>query len=232
MSFFNKELVHIAKDQVSKAAALDKEGFVPPPDPSGGAGGAGAPPGAPPAAPAGDPSGGGDPAAAGGGMPGMDPSQSAPPADPAGGMSEARVMQMIQQAMQAGGAGGAKKKVDVNTELYHIKRLLVQLIGMMGGSVDPKMLLGDPAEDPYAKPEEAANDPASAAAQPGALESAIKPPEAMPAASPQLAQGGGDGKSASLRSPGEGVAKSQLPQIRDKAAALRIMISKNANPRD
>jgi len=232
-TLFNTELLHIARDQVSKAASLNKGAFVPAGPAAEGAPMAdpmaGAMPPMPGIAP-GDPAAmaAADPAA----MAAVDPAAAGSPAGDVGGsVTETRVQQMIQQALQQGGAGGpAKKKVDLNTEVYHIKRMLVQLLQSLGQQVDPSMLLGDPAEDPYASPEEAAGDPASAAAQPGAMQSAIKPPEPIQPASPELAQGESQKKAASLRSPGVGISyPSRLPQMRDKAAALRALIQHHAS---
>lgn len=204
------QLLKIARERNQALENAEKRGFV---DPAM-AGGGGAPPmdpmaagGAPPMGPAGAPPM--DPAAAGG-MP--------PVGDPAAGLTEERVMQMIQQAV-GGGAGGAggmmagKKKVDVNTEIYHIKKLLAIMMEHLGIEVPPTALLGDPAEDPQASPEEVANDPASAGASP---ESAIKPIEALQGASPQMAAaGGGNGKSAGLLSlAGEAAAKNRLLRLR------------------
>lgn len=227
--FINPELVAIARDQVKKAAAAEKAAFVG--DPASG----GMPPGGDPAAMGGDPAAGGgmpppgmDPAAAGGMPP---PASGSPTGDVGGGLTEQRVMEMIQQASGGAGAGmgpGGKKKVDVNTEIYQIKRILVKLLSTLGVQVEPDMLLGDPAEDPRTPPGEAASDPASSAAQPGALESAIKPIDAMQGASPQLAQGGGE-KQAQLRSPGTAFSPDALPRMRDKASALRTLIQRNAS---
>jgi hypothetical protein len=114
-------------------------------------------------------------------------------ADPAAGLTEERVLQLIQENAGGGAAGAgvdpaAKKKVDVNTEIYHIKKLLVHLMQTLGVEIEPTMLLGDPAEDPQAAPEEVAADPASAGAAP---ESAIQPIQALQGASQALAGGGG-----------------------------------------
>jgi hypothetical protein len=188
-------LIKIASNSNAKLQEAEKTGFV---DPAM-AGGGGAPPGMPPGG-AMDPMAGamppmppmgGDPAAMGGdpAMMGADPMMGG------GGLTEDRVLQMIQEnaaggAAGAGGAGGAgtdaagKKKVDVNTEIYHVKKLLVYLLENLGLNVPPTMLLGDPAEDPQAAPEEVSGDPASAGASP---ESAIQPIQALQGASQQMA---------------------------------------------
>jgi hypothetical protein len=131
-------------------------------------------------------------------------------------------------------AAPAKMKVDVNTELYHIKRMLVYLLQSMGQSVPPDMLLGDPAEDPYAEPGKAQNDPASAAASPGAMESAIKPIDPMQGASPAMAQGGGQPKQAYWENGGgygsESHARSQqaVTKLNNGVDALRALIRAQA----
>lgn len=186
------ELLKIARQRVAVQAEAEKTGFV---DPAmaGGAPPGGAPPsgdpmaGAMPPMPAmgGDPAAmGGDPAAMGG--------------DPAAGLTEQHVQMMIQQALGGGGAGAGgagmgaegKKKVDVNTEIYHIKKMLALLLEQLGIEMPPSMLLGDPVDDPQSTPEQVANDPASAGASP---QSAIGPIQALQGASPALAAGGGGG---------------------------------------
>lgn len=215
-NIFNTELLKLAKQVV-----LEKEAFVPG-DPTGGAGPGGMPPGGMP------PAAGMDPSMAGGAPPAGDPAAAgAPPVDAPPSRDE--IQQMIQQAVQQAGGGaaagpGGKKKVDINTEIYHVKHLLVQLVGMLGGQIDPKVLMGDPAENPHAAPEEAAADPASVAAAPGALQSAIQPIKPIGGASPEMAQGG---KTASVRSPGEGLDESQMPVLRDKASALLYLLRTN-----
>jgi hypothetical protein len=205
---FDDQLLAIADDQVKRAnaavAELMKGAFVDAQDTQGPGGGApgGDPGGMPGGMPGGDPAAGGmptDPMAA------MGPAGADPAAMGGGGMSEDRVRQLIQESMAmqggAGGAGGGagalgpngkpKMKVDVNTEIYHVKRLLVAMMNYFQIPVSPDILLGDPAEDPYAAPGEAASDPASAGASPGA--SAIPPIKPMGGASPALAAGGGGG---------------------------------------
>jgi hypothetical protein len=152
-------------------------------------------------------------------------------------MTPDMVQQMIQQAMAGGGAAGAagapgqKKKIDINTEVYQIKKLLVYIMQNMGLSIPPDTLLGDPADDPHSDPAQAAQDPASSAAAPGAMESAIKPMAPMGGASPEMAQGGGGGSKQSaytLRDEGAGFPASALPSLRNRASALRELISTNA----
>lgn len=201
MSIFNPELLKFARQHVQEA----KRAFIDPAMAGGGGGGAagaaGADPMAAPMPPM--PAMGMDPAAAGGAPPGGDPAAGgAPPIPdagaPAGGDSVSRaefdmLMQKVDQALAGGGAGagkGEKMKVDVNTEIYHIKKLLTQIAGELGMKIPPQMLLGDPAMDPEVPPEQAAQDPHSVAASQG---SAIGPIEPVGAASPALAAGGGAG---------------------------------------
>ena len=227
-SIFDPVLMATARHEVKRAAeTLRKQGFVDTATAGGGAG-AGAPPGMDPAMsaaggvpgmPMGDPSGGGA-----GGMPmGGDPSGGM--GGGGGGLTEDRVLQLIQQSQQAGtgGGGGAgaqmgangqpKKKVDVGTELYQIKKLLILQMQRNGEEVPPDILLGDPVDDPHAPPEQAQQDPASAGFSGG---SAISPIQPLQAASPALAAGGGSGgggggdsggskKSSSWRNPGNGI---------------------------
>jgi len=201
---FDGQLFAIAEDQVQRVktavAVMEKNAFVDAQETQGAAGG-GPPGGAP---------GGGDPGGAmgGAGMP-TDPMAAlgAQGADPTGamggGLTEDRVRQLIQEsAAVQGGAGAApgaagggalgkpKMKLDVNTEIYHVKRLLVAMMNFFKIPVSPDILLGDPAEDPYAAPGEAAADPASAGAAPGA--SVIPPIQPMQGASPAMAAGGMD----------------------------------------
>jgi hypothetical protein len=191
-SVFNPELLKYARELAAKAAG-SKTGFV---DPAMAGGGGGAPPG-------------GDPMAAGGAAPMAGPMPPMPPmgGDPAaaggdpmaagGGDPMADLQPMIQQAVQqamaaqgggAGGGGGEKMKVDVNTEVYHIKKLLTRIAGELGITIDPQMLLGDPAMDPEVPPEQAAQDPQSVAAGQGSSISGIAP---IQGASPALAAAGG-----------------------------------------
>lgn len=222
MNIFNTELLKslrakeafVPNDPAAMGTAPPGGAMPPGGDPMAALGG-GMPPGAPPA----------DPAAMGGAPP-MDPAAaagggSAPP-------TREEIQAMIQQAVQAGGGAagpGGKKKLDINTEIYHLKHLMVQLVGMLGGTVDPKVLMGDPAENPYSNPQEAASDPASAGAAPGALDSAIKPIQPIQPASPQAA--GGAEKKGGFGSRGEGINQSQVTQMRDRASALLFRI-KNA----
>jgi hypothetical protein len=193
-SVFNPQLLKYAR-QITAKAAGDKAGFV---DPAM-AGGGGAPPG-------------GDPAAAGGAapmagpmppMPGMGPDPAAAGGAPPGGDPMADIQPMIEAAVQqalaaqgggagagGAGAGGQKMKVDVNTEIYHLKKMMAMLMDQLGVQVPPTMLLGDPADDPQVPPGEAAKDPASAAAGQG---SAIGPIDPIQGASPALAAAGGGG---------------------------------------
>ncbi len=187
MSTINPELLQFARHKVTRASG--KQAFVP-------------------AGPA-----GGDPAQAGGQeamagpvppMPAMGPEPGAEAGAPTpptageggGGMSapevQTMIQQSIQQAMAQGGMGGKqeKMKVDVNQEVYQIKKLLVQIATEMGLSIPPQLLLGDPAQDQSVPPQEAAQDPLSAAHQPG---SAIAPIEPIQGASPGMAAAGGGG---------------------------------------
>lgn len=193
----NTELLKMAQAKVDQAATLEKASFVDPATATGGGGaGAGVDPmaGAMPPMPA----MGADPAAAGGDPAAM--AGGAPPLEEGGGtgVTADEVRQIVQEAMmmQGGGAGGTggaggdgKMKVDVNTEIYHIKKLLTQIAGELGISIDPRMLLGDPANDPAIPNTEAAKDPDSAAASmlggmPGSAISQIDP---VQGASPALA---------------------------------------------
>lgn len=235
MSILNPELLQLAKEQ-AKAAAVSKESFV---DPAMAAGG-----GVPPMDPA--MAGGGmpmDPAMMGGAPP-MDPAMmgGAPPMDPSlagaappaggggGGMTPEDVKAIVQEVMAQQGAGGQqgggekKMKVDVNQEIYQIKKLLALMAEELGIPVPPTLLLGDPAQDPHIPDSEAAKDPLSAASasQP---KSAIPPIEPMPAASPALAAGA-EGKSASVHR-GHAV-DMQVPTARqttDKARALLAQLN-------
>lgn len=221
-NLFDPQLMAVARDQVTKAAFVDASAS------------------------------GGDPAAAGGAPTGMDPmammgggggpadvsAQMAAAGGGGGALSEDRVKQLIQESMAAGGGAGAtgaggavgpngqpKKKVDVNTEIYQIKKLLIYLLNAQGVQVPPDMMLGDPADDPHADPSEAASDPASAGAQPGAMQSAINAIKPIQGASPAMASGGGEGggeKQSSLRH-GTPVNYSGL-QIAKGASALHALI--------
>lgn len=156
-SLFNPRLLSLAKEQLYKQAEHEKRAFTPTAAMMGGGGG------------------GGDPAAAGGGDPAAAAAQAAPQGPPA--LTAADVQQIVQQQLsqQGGGAGGAaggqKKKVDVNTEIYQIKKLLVMLIQYLDIPIPAHMLLGNPAEDPDAQNMAAASgggqpDPSQ---QPGGL---------------------------------------------------------------
>lgn len=191
---------HLARLQRPKSAFVDPAALAAG-DPAAAGGGPAAAGGDPAAG--GAPPPGGDPMAAGGGAP--------PPGGGGGGMTPEDIQMMIQQSLTqmlpmmmqqmggggmaggggggAGGAGGQKMKVDVNQEIYQIKKLLVMLAGQQGLSIPPEMLLGDPAMDPSVPPQEAAKDPMSAAAtQSGqGLGSAIQPIQPIQGASPQMA---------------------------------------------
>jgi hypothetical protein len=200
-NLFDPLLLRTARAQV-------KQAFV---DPSTASGGGGDPSqgGGDPSQGGGDPSQGGAPPPGGGGAPGaadVNAQLQAQAANAPQGLTEDRVMQMIQAAQQGGGMGGGaggagamgpngmpKKKVDVNTEIYQIKKLLVYMLQTQGVTVPPEMLLGDPADDPQADPNQAAQDPASAGAAPGVQQSSIPPIKPMGGASPALAAGGGGG---------------------------------------
>lgn len=198
-NIFQPQLLEVARSCVQKAAFI---GSAPP-------------------APGGDPAGGGMPmpggsamagalppvdpmAAMGGGDPNAAAAAMAPPPAVPEGLTEDRVRQIVQESAggAAGGGGAMKKKVDVGQELYHVKRLLVGLYNVLGLTVPPDTLLGDPAEDPYSTPEDAANDPASSGATPAA-QSAIKPVEPMQGASPAMAAAEKGSKVGSVPSNGE-----------------------------
>lgn len=203
MDGINGELLRLARTKVAKAASIEpnsKLSFVDPTTATGAAG-----PGAAAAAPVAGamppmPGMGPDPAAAGGGEAavGMPPEEGA--AAEGGGVTAAEVEQIVSRllASQGGGAGGgngegnAKPKVDVNTEIYHIKKLLTRMASELGIQIDPQMLQGDPADDPAVPNTEAAKDPESAAASMMG-QSAINPIEPMQGASPALAAAGGGG---------------------------------------
>ena len=199
MSIFNSELLKFAKDTVSRQVSIEKGAFTDAATMAGGGGG-GAAPMAGPMPPM--PPMGGDPAAGGGAPPppGDPAAGGAPPPieDPAaagggGGMTPEDVKMIVEQVMAAngggaGGAGGQKMKVDVNTEIYQLKKMMTMLFNQMGIEVPATMMLGDPAQDPAVPASEAAKDPASAAASQG---SAISPIEGIQAASPALAAAGG-----------------------------------------
>jgi len=218
-TIFNPELVGIAKHQVEKAAgqrptppvlAPAKQGFV---DPMA-AGGAG-----------------GDPMAAGMAPPAGAPMASAMPPMPAMGgdpmaggsaMGPGGVEERLAK-LEAGGAGAAgedgmkKPKVDVNTEIYHIKKMLAKLLSSLGVQMDATDMLGDPAEDPEVPPEEAAQDPHSA----GSQQSSIGAIDPIGGASPAMMAGGGGG------APPTGAPKAAsagLQTMTNKAAALASVL--------
>ena len=117
-----------------------------------------------------------DPGMMGGGMPPMDPSMmgGAPPIDPsmlgglgpmpagdAGGMPPAgpaggsatgltpeEIRKIVREELSAGGGGskGAKKKVDIETELFQIKQLLVMIVQELGLPVPATLLMGPQQE--------------------------------------------------------------------------------------
>ena len=253
-SIFNPHLLEIARQQSLKAAAmpLSKVGFVdpataggqgaPPPggDPSGGGGAP--PPGMDPSAMGGAPPPGMDPSAMGGAPPpGMDPSAGggAPPVDPTGAggsVGRAEIQAMIQTAMGGGGAAGAggaagggplKKKVDVNTEIYQIKKLLALIADSMKLPVPASFMMGDPVDDPHEDPAKAQGDPASAGYDP-TQSSAIKPISPMQGASPAGAQADA-GKSASY---GRGGPIQPLTiAMSDRAGALARVLRQQTHAR-
>ena len=225
-NLFDPLLLRTARSQVKAA-------FV---DPATVSGQGGMPPGGDPAQggmpPGGDPAQGGMPPGAAPGAADVN-AQLAMQSAGAGGLTEDRVMQLIQGAMQGGGAGGAgatgpngqpKKKVDINTEIYQIKKLLIYLLQLQGATVPPEMMLGDPADDPQAAPGEAASDPASAGAVPGAQQSAIPPMKSMGAANPALAGGGGGAlKQSEFLNRGSVIAPSFLDTV-NQASGLAALI--------
>jgi len=218
-TIFNPELVGIAKHQVEKAAgqrptfvlAPAKQAFV---DPMAAGGGDPAMGGMPP--PAADPMMGAMPP-----MPGMgaDPMAAGGSAMGPGGVEER--LAKLEAGGAAGGAAGEdgmkKPKVDVNTEIYHIKKMLAKLLSSMGIQMDATDMLGDPAEDPEVPPEEAAQDPFSAASQQSSI-GAIGPVEG---ASPAMMGGGGGGAPAGGAPKAAGAG---LQTMTDKAAALTSVL--------
>lgn len=140
--FVNPELIALASWRLEDN---EKQAFVPPPDPSGGAGGQPAPGGAP-----------ADPSAAGGGG-------GAPAPDPLAGITQ-QMQQMQQQIQQmqmggggggmgggAGGMGGAKPpKMDGNMaamDSFHNKKLLMGLFNYLNIPL-PQDILDGPGRDP------------------------------------------------------------------------------------
>lgn len=168
---FNPDLLQLARER----SKMNKSAFTPPDAVAAGGDPAAMGGGAPPM----------DPTAMGGGMPPMDPAAmgGAPPAP--SGVTEDQVRQIVQQAVGAAGGGGkgagpVKPKIDVPTEIYQIKKILVMMAQEMGLSIPPTLLLGDPAQDPSIPPEQAAQDPlSSAATQSGGGVGPIQPPAPM-----------------------------------------------------
>ena len=231
-NLFDSSLLATARHYVIKAAFVDPSQASGQPDPSQQQG--------PP--PGGDPSqGGGAPPP--GPAPGAADVSAQLQAQSAnqGSLTEDRVMQMIQGALQGagGGAGGGagamgpngqpKKKVDVNTEIYQIKKLLIYMLQAQGVTVPPEMLLGDPADDPQAAPGAAAQDPASAGAAPGTQSSAIPAMKPMGGASQALA-GGGAQKQSEFLNRGSVMSPSFLETV-NQASGLAALI-RQANSRN
>ena len=232
----NSELLRIAKTAVSR---MPKQSFMDAAALGAATGGAqpgAAPPGAPPQPPLPGMSLGGmppDPAAAGGAPP-MDPATggmppdpmaggSMPPPDPmAGGamVTPDMVKQMIQDAMSQNGGGGGgmaspKKKIDVNTEMYQIKKILVLMASAMGMQLPPTILLGDPAEEPTPPP---TSDPAASSGAP-APPSIIPPIDPMAAAGPGMEAPGGAPKQGSFA----WVGHENMSKLSQLAAATRAI---------
>lgn len=156
MSLFNPVLWDMAQDSVYGTPPV-KGAMVPAPaaDPSGAGGGA------PPA--------GGDSMAAGGGAPAPAPAAPPMPADP-GAMANQMAMQAAQgmgpAAMPAGKAGGKKAEQQlIDTKLWIIQYLLVQVAQKLDIQLPPSVVIGPPP-DPMAM-QTAQADSASGAA-PGA----------------------------------------------------------------
>jgi hypothetical protein len=134
----------------------------------------------------------------------------------------------IEAGLGGGGAEGAggemkKPKVDVNTEIYHIKKMLAKMLTTLGIQMDATDMLGDPAEDPEVPPEEAAQDPHSAASQ----QSSIAPISPIEGASP--AMGGAMGapappKAASYNSGQAQPVPLRLQQMTSQAQALAAVL--------
>lgn len=242
-SIFNNALMSMAHDRTKRA-------FVDPSSAGGGDPAASAMAQPMPPMPA---MGGEDPAAMAGGV-AADPAAggAAPPAA-GGGVSIDEVKALVEQMlMQQGGMGGEgmkpeKPKVDVNTEIYQIKKLLVQIADHAGMSVDPNMLLGDPAQDPAIPQEQAAQDPASSAATEAGqgIGSAIGTIDPMQGASPALAAAGGGAAGGGAPAPKTamdaamsqglsldmdraqqrtGISHFGLDEMNDKAAALQMLL--------
>lgn len=230
-SILNREAIKLARERLKKLSFVDANaaaGMDPMAMGAAGLGVGGAPPGGAPPGGGGAPPGMGMDAGAGM-MGGMSPDGAGAGAGGGGGISGDEVRQIVSEMMaqQAGGAPGAagpggagaqKKKIDVNTELYQIKRLLVKLFEMLGQDVEPSMLLGDPADEPPAPPP---GDPAASSAAGQAYQSAIQPIEPMQAANPQLAMAGGGGGGG-----GGGQQKQSLDwsSLSERAGALRGLL--------
>jgi hypothetical protein len=199
-TIFNPQLLDLAHQvALTKHSFVDPamaSGAAPPMDPmmAGGAAGGGAMPmdpmaGAMPPMPA----MGADPAAAAAGGEAV--------AGGGGGLTPDDVKQIVQSVLSeqggagagAGGAEGAngkpKMKIDINNEIYQLKKMMVQLLNALDQPIPADLLLGDPAQDPTISQEEAAKDPLSAAAGPG-TQSAISPIQPMQGASPDMASAG------------------------------------------
>lgn len=231
-SIFNPELLAIARDQAVKAAGtpvspvltsvFGKEAFVDP-----------ATAGAADMAAMGG--------AAGGAPPPMDPMAAGPMAGPMPPMPEMGVgaesglgpgsVEERLAKLEAGGGGAAvgedaakKPKVDVNTEIYHLKKMMAKLLNALGIQMDATDMLGDPAEDPEVPPGEAAQDPHSAASQ----TSSISPIQPVEGASLGLAAaGGGEAEPAKAAGySGNGIAR-PIPQtlrMSNRAAAMATVL--------
>jgi hypothetical protein len=167
-------LLNIAEQRVEKAAVVDAASLA------GGGGGDPAAMGMDPAAMGGDPmaaAGGGDPMAAGGGP------------DP----MEQRLAALEAQLAAGGGAGGAaggvepiKPKIDVNVEIMQMKKILARIADSMGVQIPAAEMVATPDDLTQMGMQE---DQLGGGAAGGAGASAIQPPDAMGAASPELAKG-------------------------------------------
>lgn len=243
ISIFNPELMKIARDRAMHAAGvpvspvLGKAAFVDPAtagaaDASMGGGAVG---GAPPPM---------DPMAAGamaGPMPPM-PDMGMGEDGMGGGMGPGSVEERLAK-LETGGGGAiagedaAKKpKVDVNTEIYHIKKMLAKLLDTLGVQMDASDMLGDPAEDPEVPATEAAQDPHSAASQ----SSSISPIQPVEGASLGLAAAGGAGgagggaevpKAAGYSGNGSAQPAPQMLQMSDRASALAAVLRRATDAR-
>ena len=224
-TIFNPALVQIARDQVQKSAGhvvspvlippAPKQAFV---DPAmaGGGGDPAAMGGMPP--PTGDPMAGAMPP-----MPGMgaDPMAGGSAMGPGGMEERLAKLEAAGGGMAAGGdEAGKKPKVDVNTEIYHIKKMLAKLLSTLGVQMDATDMLGDPAEDPEVPPEEAAQDPHSSASQ----QSSIGGIDPIQGASPAMAMGGGGMPGGAPKAASAG--RTTLRNMTDKAAALASVLQR------